>query len=147
MDKNEVPNLEILADTWYTICMQYNAVDQKLQLYVNGSFIEEIAPFGAIDDSANTNKLFFGGQDVDPVTHPLEGDLYTEADCIIAHQAWVRRALTPAEISAYDGTFDSGDADLFFATEITSTGVLKAGGTGGADGVNGNSPEFYKDVM
>jgi hypothetical protein len=103
MDKNDVPGLEILDDTWYTICLQYNVDEEKLQLYVNGSFIAEVASFGAIDDSANTNKLFFGGQDVDP--SKSKGDLYTETDCVIAHQAWIQRALTPAEISAYDGTF------------------------------------------
>lgn len=148
MDKDDVPGLEILDDTWYTICMQHDAAAEKLQLYVNGSFIMEQTSVALIDDSANTNKLFFGGQEVDPLSaHAGEGDLYGEADVIIAHQAWVQRALTPAEISAYDGTFPGDDPDLFFATEITAAGILKAGGSGGADGINGNTPEFYLDEM
>jgi hypothetical protein len=72
----------------------------------------EITSVASIDDSANTNKMFFGGQDVNP--SKLLGDLYTESDCIIAHQAWVQRALTPEEISGYDGTFNTGNPDLYF---------------------------------
>jgi hypothetical protein len=145
MDKNDIPGLEILDDTWYTICLQYDAVIQKLELYVNGNFIEEITSIAPIDDSSNNNKMFFGGQDVDPAQS--EGDLYSECDVVIAHQAWLQRMLTPTEISNYNGTFNTGDSELFFATEITASDVIKAGGTGGADGKNGNSPEFYLDNM
>ena len=144
MHKNDVPGLEILDETWYTICLQHDAVNEKLELYVNGNFITELTSFAAIDDSGNTNKLFFGGQDVDPSFY-LEGDLYSEADCVIAHQAWVQRLLTITEIEDYDGSFDENDSDLFFATEISASGISKAGGSGGSDGIIGNSPEFYKE--
>lgn len=145
MDKDDVPGLQILDDTWYTICLQYDAVSQDLELYVNGNFIMELTFIAPIDDSANDNRLFWGGQDVDPAWG--QGDLYTEADCVIAHQAWVQRTLTLEEIAAYDGDFDTTDPDLYFATEITATGVIKSGGSGGADGANGNSPEFVLEAM
>ena len=145
MDKNHVPSLRILDNTWYTVAMRYDAAAEELQLYVNGHFIMQQEFFPPIDDSANDNKLFWGGQDVDPGSG--QGDLYSEADAIIAAQAWIQRALTPTEIAAYDGSFDLSDPALFLATESTETGVIKAGGSGGADGTNGNSPEFCLDLM
>jgi len=130
----------VQLDRWYTICFQYDASSETLELYVDGSPVDSLSGVTQKDDSANTNKLFFGGQDVDPVRS--EGDLYSEADIVIAHQAWLQRTLTPTEIAQYDGSFDTSDPDLFFATEITESGILDESG-GGRDGTNGNSPEFY----
>ena len=136
MDKNDIPGLEILDDTWYTVCLQYDAATTTLELYVNGNFITSMA-LAPIDDSANTNKLFFGGQDVEPGGN---GDLYSEANATIANQAWFQRILTPAEIAAYDGSVDITDPDLFFSTEITDTTVLDTQVL--RDGTNGNTPQY-----
>jgi hypothetical protein len=39
MDKNDVAGLEILDNTWFTVCLQHDADSQKLQLNVKGNFI------------------------------------------------------------------------------------------------------------
>jgi len=135
----------ILRDEWYTICMQYDASETTLELYVNGELKDSNLAVAAQDDSANSNKLFFGGQDLAPA-HP-EGDLYHEADIVIAHHAWFQRLLSIEEIGNYDGTLSSLDTtDLFFATDINDSGITDASGNG-HHGTIGNTPAFYLDDM
>jgi hypothetical protein len=136
----------ISLDVWYTICMQYDASEETLELYVNGDLKDSVTSVVLQDDSSNTNKLFFGGQDVDPILYS-EGDLYHEADIVIAHHAWFQRLLTAGEISNYDGTLSSlNTADLFFATNIGDSGITDASGNG-HNGIIGNTPEFYIDDL
>lgn len=133
----------VQLDVWYTICMQYDASGETLELYVNGDRKDIVTGIVTQDDSTNTNKLFFGGQDVDP--GDSQGDLYHEADIVIAHHAWFQRLLSSEEISGYDGTLSSLDTtDLFFATNIGDSGITDASGNG-HHGTIGNTPEFYID--
>lgn len=125
-------------NTWYTICLQYHTATTTLQLYVDGVLRAENNSVSAMDDSGNTNKLFFGGQDVAPNGH---GDLYSEGDIIIGHQAWLQRTLTLPEIEAYDGS-NMIDPFLFFETNIGAAGITDDSGNG-HNGTNGNSPEYY----
>lgn len=138
MDKGD-QGLEILDDTWYTICLQYNLTTTTLNLYVNGLLVDQNTAISAMDDRSNTNPLLFGGQNVSRTAY---GDLYSEADIIIANQAWFKRNLTTDEIAAYDGAVNLSDPDLFFATNITSSAIYDASGNG-RNGTNGNSPEYY----
>jgi len=128
-----------LENTWYTICLQYHTATTTLQLYVDGVLRAENNSVSAMNDSGNTNKLFFGGQDVDPIRGV--GDLYSETDIIIGHQAWLQRTLALPEIEAYDGS-NMTDPSLFFETNIGAAGITDDSGNG-HDGTNGNSPEYY----
>jgi hypothetical protein len=131
------------TDVWYDICLQYDASTEKLSMYINGTWIAEAAA-PPQDDTANTNPFLLGGQYATP--DKGAGDLYAEGDCIIAHLALLQRKLTPAEMAAYDGTWDSSDSDLFFATSIGATDITDASGNG-RHGTNGNSPEYYLEDM
>ena len=140
MDKGD-RGLEILDDTWYTICLQYNFTTTTLNLYVNGLLVDQNTGITAMDDRTNTNPLFFGGQEVSGTSH---GDLYSEADIVIANQAWFQRNLSVSDIADYDGTVNLSDPDLFFATNITSSAIYDDSGNG-RNGTNGNSPEYYME--
>lgn len=130
---------------WYTICFQYDSAAKTLELYLDGALVDSSGSIDPEDDSGNTNKLFFGGQDVDPIK--VVGDIYSEADIVIAHQAWFQRLLTAPEIAGYDGTLDAvGGTGLFFETAIDETGITDASGNG-HNGTNGNTPQFYLDAM
>jgi len=126
------------GDKWYTLAVVYNKTSNEYELYLNGLEVDNNTVIGPMDDSGNSNKLFFGGQDVDRSWH---GNLYSETDSAIAHQAWFQRALTSEEIPDYDGYVEPNSQDLFFSTEITSTKINDISGNG-RDGVNGNSPEY-----
>ncbi len=126
-------------NTWYTICLQYDTATTTLELYVDGELRAVNSSVLPMDDSTNTNSLFFGGQDVDPLKG--EGDLYAEPDIVIGHQAWLKRKLSLPEIAAYDGG-DLDDPSLFFETNIGAAGITDDSGNG-HDGTNGNSPEYY----
>ena len=128
--------------TWYNICLQYDAGTNTLELYLDGMLVNQLTGVLPQDDSGNTNKMFWGGQDVNPGGH---GDIYSEASIVFASQHWLRRKLTPAEISGYDGTFQSEPA-LFFSAKITPVSVTDATGNG-RDGTNGNTPEFISEVI
>ncbi|MBN2551740.1 MAG: hypothetical protein JXB06_03170 [Spirochaetales bacterium] len=142
---NVIHDTTVQLGRWYTICFQHDSGAQTLELYLDGVLVGSLDAVIPQDDSGNTNKLFFGGQDVDP--GEAEGDLYSEADIVIAHQAWFQRLLTAPEIAAYDGTLDAVDGTgLFFETAIGETGITDASGNG-HDGTNGNTPEFYLDAM
>ena len=132
-------DVSFLENTWYTICLQYDTATTTLQLYVDGVLRDEAYSVSPMNDSANTNKLFFGGQDVAPAYG--KGDLYSEVDIIIGHQAWLQRRLTLPEIEAYDGS-DMTDPSLFFETNIGATGITDDS-VNGHDGTNGNSPVYY----
>ena len=125
-------------EQWYTICLQYNSSTQVIELYVDGVLAGQKTNVSPIDDSANTSNLFWGGQDV--ASSRNKGDLYSEASIIIAHQAWLQRLLTPAEIQNYDG-YIAPESALFFSTKINSDSVIDSSGHG-QNGVNGNTPEF-----
>jgi hypothetical protein len=129
-------------EKWYNICFQYDATNLLLELFVNGAKVGELENVAALDDTGNTNQLFWGGQEVNESRN--EGDLYSEASVIIAHQAWYQRLLTPVEISEYDGSV-SLEATLFFSSEIGESSVADASGNGN-DGINGNSPEFIEQA-
>jgi len=135
-------NSTFQENQWYTICFQYNSSTQTLELYVDGTLVGQQGGIFSIDDSNNTNNLFFGGQDVDP-SHG-RGDLYSEASIIVAHQAWLQRLLTPAEIQNYDG-YIALEPALFFSTGINSDSVIDTSNHG-HNGTNGNTPEFLKDL-
>jgi len=128
-------------EQWYTICLQYDSAAETLELYVDGVLVDHMGLL-PLDDSSNDNNMFWGGQDAAP--DQGVGDLYSERSIIIAHQAWLQRTLTPSEIANYDGYIASEPA-LFFATEITSDSVLDISGNE-CHGVNGNSPEYIKDL-
>ncbi len=123
-------------DQWYTICLQYDATEELLELYVDGERVGEQA-LEPMDDSNNNNRLFWGGQEVD---NPDLGDLYSETSIIIAHQAWLQRKLSGPEITAYDG-YLAPEPALFFGSEIRSESVADMSGNG-RQGANGNTPEF-----
>jgi len=135
-------NATFNEEQWYTICLQYNSSTQVLELYLDGNLVAQTGNIAPQDDSVNTNKLFFGGQEVSAGYG--QGDLYAEASVIIAHQAWLQRNLTPQEISDYDG-YIAPEPSLFFATQITSNSVQDYSGNN-RHGTNGNSPVYYKDV-
>jgi len=130
-------------EEWYTICFQYDATNTTLELFVNGASVGELAGVNPMDDSANTNQLFWGGQEVADSRNV--GDLYSEASIIIAHQAWYQRLLTAGEISQYDGAVED-DPALFFSSEIRQNSVIDISGNG-RDGVNGNSPEYLGETF
>jgi hypothetical protein len=130
---------------WYTICLQYDATAHTLGLYADSALVAQITDVLPQDDSGNTNKLFWGGQDVDPSKG--QGDLYSETSIVIACQDWFRRKLTLTEIQEYVGNPDS-EAALFFSSRINSNSVIDGSGNG-HNGINGNSPvfltEYYND--
>ncbi len=102
-----------------TFCLQYDAGTETAQLYVDGVLRTEASIAGGIDDSANTNPLYFGGQAVDSSYN--QGDLYTEADVVMIHQAWLTRILTAEEIAQYSQNESKSfvvDGTTFFATRI-----------------------------
>lgn len=129
--------------TWYVLCLQYDATTNELELYLDGQLVGQLSGVPPQDDSGNTNKMFWGGQDVDPSRR--QGDLYSEASIVYASQHWLQRKLTPAEISGYDGTFKPEPA-LFFSSNINVASVTDATGNG-HDGTNGNTPEFLSDLV
>lgn len=132
--------IDIEKDTWYTICIVYDHPADEYRLYVNGIEVDSDTSIAPMDDSGNNLKLFFGGQDV--ASRYDKGDLYSEADITIAHQAWFQRALSPTEISGYDGCVPNSQ-DLFFSTEITSDSIIDASGNG-HNGENGNTPHYKR---
>ncbi|MEE4214702.1 MAG: LamG-like jellyroll fold domain-containing protein [Bacteroidales bacterium] len=125
------------ADQWYTICFQYNSTGQQLELYIDGTLVgqEDMLP---MDDSNNSNNMFWGGQECAPVHN--EGEMYTETSIIMFHQAWLQRTLSSSEIAAYDG-YIAPESALFFATDIDASSVSDISGNN-LNGTNGNSPEF-----
>jgi len=116
---------------WYRICLQYDSSSDQYQLYVNGLLMDTISSLGGMNDSTNTNPFYFGGQ------YRSSGSIYTEADIVIAHQAWYQRALSTSEIDEYRG-FGTGD---FFSTQIGANGITDASGNG-HNGVNGATPIY-----
>ena len=130
-------------EEWYTICFQYDVANTTLELFVNGTSVGELAGVAPMDDSGNTNQLFWGGQEVSESRG--RGDLYSEASIVIAHQAWYQRLLTTGEISQYDGTVED-DPALFFSSEIGQNSVIDASGNGHI-GTNGNSPEYLGETF
>ena len=126
--------------TWYTICLQYTLATTTLDLYINGVH-QGMVTVDPMDDSANDNNLFWGGQEASP--GDMVGDIYSETSVTIAHQAWYQRVLTTNEISSYNGSIDDTDPDLVFSSEISATSVTDASGNG-HNGTNGNSPEFIE---
>jgi hypothetical protein len=122
---------------WYDICILHDAAGSTLYLYVGG-VQQDTESVGPIDDSSNTNRFFFGGQDV--AVSFGQGDLYSEGDITIAHQAWFQRQLTLTEIQNYSGAHFSG-VNLFFETQINAASIDDASGNG-HDGTNGNSPVY-----
>lgn len=129
-------------ETWYDICIQYDATAYTLTLYLDGAQVDQATGVPPQDDSGNTNKLFWGGQDVAPGGN---GDLYLEKDVVFAGQQWLQRKLTGAEISNYNGYIEPEDA-LFFSSNISSTTVTDGSGNG-HDGINGNTPEYSNEVI
>lgn len=136
-------NTSLEEMTWYVLCLQYDATSKVLELYLDGQLVGQLTGVFPQDDSGNTNKMLWGGQDVDPSRG--EGDLYAEASIIYASQHWLQRKLTPEEIRGYDGTFKPEPA-LFFAAEINAASVTDDTGNG-HDGTNGNTPEFVSGLV
>jgi len=145
--KNGWQNLAYVAtfneETWYDICVQYDATATTLYLYLDGTLVDQQTGVSPQDDSGNTNNLFWGGQDVDPVNG--QGYLYLEKDVIIASQQWLQRKLTEAEISNYSGYIEPETA-LFFSSNISSASVTDGSGNG-HNGTNGNTPEYSNEVI
>lgn len=137
-----VYNNTFAEEQWYNICFQYNSSTQTLELYIDGSLVGQKTGISPINDSGNTNNLFWGGQDVSSTQGV--GILYSETSIIIAHQAWLQRLLNPTEIQDYNG-YITPEPTLFFSSEINSNSVSDISGNG-HNGINGNSPEFLLDV-
>jgi len=131
-----VVSMAFQEEEWYTICFQYDAVNTSLELFVNGASVGVLNSVAPMDDSGNTNQLFWGGQEYGE-------SIYAGASVIFAHQAWYQKLLTEEEISQYDGSVED-DPALFFSSEIGQNSVVDASGYG-HDGVNGNSPEFSSE--
>jgi hypothetical protein len=129
-------------EKWYSICFQYNASTQVLDLYVDGTLAGQKTGLAPMDDSGNTNNMYWGGQEA-AASHGV-GEIYSEASIIIAHQAWLQRLLTPAEIQNYNG-YIAPESALFFSTEISSDSVIDSSGHG-RNGVNGNTPEYIGEI-
>lgn len=125
---------------WYTLCLQYKESEQLLELYVNGSLVGEQS-MEAMDDSNNTNNLFWGGQEHGE-DFPDVGELYSETSIIIAHQAWFQRSLGVEEIAAYDGAIEQ-KTGAFFSTKIDSKSVSDESGNN-RHGIIGNNPRFIR---
>lgn len=130
--------LTLQNDTWYNIATVFDRPTTTYELYIDGQLTDSLI-LPEMDDETNDNPLFFGGQYCEPGYD--KGDLYSECDTALAHQAWFQRALTTQEIENYDGSVDNSDEDLFFATHITDDEITDASGNG-RDGVNGNTPEY-----
>ncbi len=130
-------NSTFTEDTWYILCLQYDAAANTLSLYVDGNKVDEQTGVAPQDDSGNTNNLFWGGQDVDPSRG--QGDLYSEKSIVIASQDWYQRLLTDEEIANYANGEKPTDG-LCFSASINATSVTDSQGS--HDGINGNSPEF-----
>jgi len=128
---------------WYTICLQYDAAANTLNLYLDGTMVQQTPGVLPQNDSGNSNKLFWGGQDVAP--GHLEGDLYSEESIIISSQHWLQRKLTGAEISEYNGKIEP-EAALFFSAKINPGSVTDNSGNG-HDGTIGNTPDFSAEVL
>ncbi len=137
MNKSQ-DTVTIANNTWYDIAVQFHLPNTTYQLYLDGILVHSLVHEG-MDDSTNQNPLFYGGQYVD--SQYEKGDLYSESDIAIAHQAWYQRILTQDEIKNYNGEVDNTDEDLFFSTNITESQILDASGNG-HNGENGNSPEY-----
>lgn len=135
-------NNTFLEETWYTICLQYDAALTTLNLYVDGELVDQLESIDPQDDSGNTNKMFWGGQDVDPTEG--EGDLYSEESIVIACQDWFQRKLTLEEIQTYSPENRPQDG-LYFSSSINLNSVTDLSGNG-HNGTNGNSPEYIYDV-
>ncbi|MHA2017848.1 MAG: LamG-like jellyroll fold domain-containing protein [Promethearchaeota archaeon] len=130
--------INIQNNTWYDIVVQFNRPNSTYQLYLDGNLVYSLV-HEEMDDTSNQNPLFFGGQYADPEYY--QGDLYSESDIAIVHQAWFQRVLTQDEIKNYHGQVDNTDEDLFFSTNITNNQIFDASGNG-HNGENGNSPEY-----
>jgi hypothetical protein len=76
-------------DTWYTICFQYTFATTTLDLYINGVH-QGTVTVDPMDDTANDNNLFWGGQEASP--EDMVGDIYSETSVTIAHQAWYQKS-------------------------------------------------------
>jgi hypothetical protein len=83
---------------------------------VDGIKRTELTLSSDIDDSSNSNPLYFGGQVVDP-SHS-QGDLYSETDVVMARQTWLTRALSRTEMVDYDQGSDFGDGAVVFNAVI-----------------------------
>ena len=139
--KSVIYSTTLNEETWYDLCLQYDATANTLNLYLNGTLVGQTTGVSPQNDAANTNKLFWGGQDVAPGAH---GDLYSEASIVISSQHWLQRKLTEDEIINYDGYMEP-EADLFFSAKINRDNVTDDSGNG-HNGTNGNSPEYIYDV-
>ncbi len=141
--KDVAYNNTFLEETWYTICLQYDTTENLLSLYINGEQADQQDNVAPQDDSGNTNKMFWGGQDVDPVKG--KGDLYSEESIIIALQDWYQRKLSIEEIQGYSPD-SRPQGGLFFSSSIHSD-TITDGSNNGHDGTNGNSPEYIYDIF
>jgi len=127
-------------EVWHTICFQYDASANTLSLFYNGSLVNSLGSVLPQDDSGNTNKLFWGGQDVASGAY---GDLYSEESMVFAAQQWFQRLLAEEEIKDYDGYIED-ETGLFFSAVIGESSVTDGSGNE-HDGTNGNSPEYIAD--
>jgi Concanavalin A-like lectin/glucanases superfamily len=140
MTMNAGQNGVTLAEgEWHTLVVQYELATEVATLYVDGIQMD-LAIESAWDDSEDLNPLYWGGQRADP-SFGL-GALYNETDTTISHMAMWRRLLTPAEITAWDGTVDASDPALVLATLI-GDGVVKDLAADRPITVHG-APAFYR---
>jgi len=114
-----------LADErWHTLCFQQRGASGALELWLDGKLIASRQGVGAADDSANSNHLFLGGQDVRKDYN--QGRLYLEQSSMIAHLALFSRALSENEIKNYEGTVQASTDGLLLSTKVSDTSIRDA---------------------
>ncbi len=142
MDRGQ-DDLTVQKDVWYNIIVQFSLPDNMYKLYLDGELVDSLE-LGPLNDSTNDNPFFLGGQYCAPGYE--KGDLYSESDISIAHLAFYQRTLTEQEIQDYEGTIDTTDEDLFFASQITNSSVNDVS-ENQLTGINGNSPEYIEYTL
>lgn len=132
-------------DTWFDICVVYDADLEEFTLYINGETVAGGYEAAPLDDRANSHELTLGG--IPAAGAADAGSLVGESDIVIGNVAFYQRALSMNEIERYRGLVDPTDEDLYFATTILSDRIddASANGRNGTNGSGDSAPSFLEE--
>ncbi|HRU40065.1 MAG TPA: hypothetical protein P5511_09320, partial [Candidatus Goldiibacteriota bacterium] len=131
---------------WMAFAAVYSSSDNTLRFYINGLEVHSWNA-GPWPETGNPNNHLLGGQ-YNPYYYDGRGVLVGQSDIFVGNEIWLKRALTPADIQAYNASVNSispADADVVLWMKFTGDGPVDLSGhfTGMS---TGNSPAIEDDA-
>jgi len=132
-------------DTWYDICVVYDADTEEFGLFINGDTAVGGYEAPPLDDQGNSHEFTLGG--IPAAGAADAGALVGESDIVIGNVALFSRALSMNEIGRYRGLVDPDDEDLYFASSILSDRIddVSDHARNGTNGSGESAPSFIEE--